>query len=229
MLAKIFNAAAALALATMLAVGGFVGYLTATGRLNATRLERIAAVLRGELDQWPSAAPAPAEPAPDDSAATRPAGPVHAARERDHLARLQSERAARDLEAQRRLLEQVLQRVIQEQEALAAQRKLSQVETKQQQEASAAADAGFKKELELVSGLQPKQAKEHIVRVYKKQPADAARLLQEMDAGRVKRVLEQFKSPEELQIQSDLLEQVRLQASQGLAESSGKTAGSAIQ
>jgi hypothetical protein len=226
---KLFNAISALALATLLAGGGFVGYLFGTGRLNAHRLEAVAGVLRGEFDNGPRAADAVANITPTSAPAQEP--PVsteeelRSARQRQRLELLATERAVRDLEAQRRLLDQVLQHVVQEQERLAIEKK----EFAQQREKvkATARDEGFQKELDLVSGLQPRQAKEHILRLWQKRPADAVRLLSAMDDTRAKRILEQFKTPDELQTQTDLLEQIRLQGTEGHANASGMTNGAA--
>jgi hypothetical protein len=231
LIAKLFNTVATLALATLLAGGGFVGYLFSTGHLSRARIETMARVLRGELDEpAPTAEAAPSVAAATPTAAAPRAGSedeVRDIRRREHLERLETERAASDLEARRHLLDQVLQHVVQEQERLTAERKTTETVTQRKKTQETALEAGFQKELGLVSDLQPRQAKEHILRVWKKQPADAVRLLKEMDEGRVKRVFEQFKTPEELQIQSDLLEQIRLQGMEGPANVSGKTKGAA--
>lgn len=226
---KLFNTVSAIALATLLAGGGLVGYLLGTGKLNSGRLEIMAAVVRGELDDRSSSPPAAGQPAGNEGAAQAPractAEEVRELRKREHLEMLEAERAARDLEAQRRLLDQALQHVVQEQERLAEER--TQFWQQREKMKSTARDEGFQRELELVSGLQPRQAKEHILRVWQKQPADAVRLLSAMDESRARRVLEQFKTSEELKIQSDLLEQIRLQGMEGNADSSGKTQGAA--
>ncbi len=229
MLTKLFNAIGAIALATLLAGGGFVGYLFGTGRLSMQRLEAIAGVLRGEFDDRSPPTDAVAVAAPTSAPVQEPpvstAEELQSVRKRERLELLATERAVRDLEAQRRLLDQVLQHVVQEQERLSIEKK----EFAQQREKikTAAEDEGFQKELELVSGLQPRQAKEHILRLWQKQPADAVRLLSAMDETRAKRILEQFKTAEELQTQTDLLEQIRLQGTEGHANASGMTNGAA--
>jgi hypothetical protein len=79
--------------------------------------------------------------------------------------------------------------------------------------------------VEYVAGLAPAQAKEHVLRLWKKQPADAVRLFMQLDVGRGKRILAQFKTPEELETMSQLLEQLRLQEPPEQAEGSGTTTG----
>ena len=136
-----------------------------------------------------------------------------------------TERAARDLDAQRQLLDQVLQHVMQEQERLASEK--AEFAKQREKFKQVARDEGFLKELELVSGLQPRPAKEYLLRLWQKQPADAVRLLTAMDEGRARKVLEQFKTEDELQIQSDLLEQIRLQGIESHANASGTSSGAA--
>jgi len=93
---------------------------------------------------------------------------------------------------------------------------------------TAAREDGFKKELEYVSNLKPAQAKEYLIRVWQRQKADAARLLSEIEESRGRRILEQFKTPEELQIMTDLLERIRLQGTEGHANASRMTEGAAV-
>lgn len=232
MLGKVYNLLAAVALATLLAAGGFVGVLFGTGRLDGDKVELLAQALRGELTGSVAATQPATQPADDGSGvASESRGvteeEVRRLRKREHLERLETERAARDLEAQRRLLDQVLAHAVQEQERLTAQRQALELAAQQKVQAAEVQDAGFAKELSLVSNMQPRQAKEHLLRVWRKQPADAVRLLKELDEGRVKRIMDQFKTAEEMQIQSELLEQVRLQTTTGPATASRMTTGAA--
>lgn len=226
MIAKLYNVVAMISIATVLAVGGFAGWLGVSGRLNAARLQTVAKVLRGELDQ---AAEPQAEPAVAESESAAPSGQslerVRAARQRDQLHELMIERAQKDLAARQELLDQTLQNLLNEQEQVVS--KPAKVSETREKPAMVDHDAGFRQELELISGLQPKQAKEHMVRMWKKQPADAVRLMSQLDPARGKRILAQFKTSEELEIMSQLLEQMRLQGVQAYAKESGTTRGAA--
>lgn len=227
MFRKLYGFVATLALAAVLAGGGFAGYLRATGRLTGPRLEKTAAVLRGELDEagaktdtggtdvMPAAAEVPRAPTEEE---------VRQLRRREHLEMLEAERAARDLEAQRRLLDQALQHVMQEHERLVTER--TEFTKQREKIKEVARDEGFQKELEIVVNLQPRQAKEHVLRTWQKQPADAIRLLNALDEATVKRIFDQFRTPEELKIQTDLLEQIRLQGIDSYARTSGTADGS---
>jgi hypothetical protein len=213
--ARIYDALAIIALSTLLSTSGLAAYLFSVGRLNVERLETIAAVLRGESLVAPGAAEAAAAPPPPSSqpalaqAEGAPtAEELREARRRGHIESLRLERARRDLEAQQRLLQLAMQQLIAEQESFTLQK--SDFEQQRERLLKAELDEGFAKELEYVSGLPPKLAKEHILRSWEKHPVDAVRLFMRIDAGRGKRILEQFKSPAELRIMHELLERVRL-------------------
>lgn len=234
MMGKLYQAVAALALAAVLAGGGFAAYLLGTGRLDAQRVEALAAVLRGDLalpTTQPTSAPAAEAPTPEPGAA----GDLPARYRQGHLRALELERAAADLLAQRRLLEQVLAQILQEQERLVAQKTelAKQREThkgpgraaREAEPAEGPVDSGFQQELEAVAALPPRLAKEHLTRVWQKQPADAVRLLGALDERSRKRLLEQFKTPEELELLTNLLEQIRTQNPD--AQPSRRTAGAA--
>lgn len=229
MIAKLYNALALFSIATLLALGGFGAFLAGSGRVNGQRLETIAAVLRGELDDRAeeAAEPEAAEPAAEAPATAQnvrrqpSAEEVAAARQRDHLHRQALERALRDLQAQKRLLDQTLQHALSEEERLAEQRRAWQQE--QQKLTQEVREAGTERELELLASLPPKQAKEHILRVWQKSRDDAVALIMQLDVSKAKRIFAQMKTPEEQNIMSELLEQLRLQELSGEASASGTT------
>lgn len=217
---------AGLALAALLAAGSFSGYLFAVGRLNSARMDQFAAVLRGEYDTptEPPPAPPPPPPAPEPPRAST-VEEVRAMKEQAYLATLATERAARDYGYQRQLLHQALADVVTQQERL--DRRQAEFREQMAAEQTAALDTGFQEELEMVLALQPRLAKEHLLRVWQKQPADAVRLLSALDETARKRIFTQFRTPEEVAALTDLLERVRLQGTPGSANVSGTTAGAA--
>lgn len=221
-MAKLFNLVATLSVATLLAAGGFAAYLVGTGQLNAERAELMAAALRGDLDGYdrdpndPNAAAAMADPNALDGAdesseeVTRAsAAEARERRRRESLESLRLERARADLDARREMLEQVMAHVVQEQERVEEAHQAFQKKQKEHQEVLQ--DEGFRKELAYVSGLKPGVAKEYIVRIWNREQADAIRLFMELDQRQGRKILEQFKTPQELEIMTDLLEQIRLQ------------------
>lgn len=224
-MAKIYNLLAMCSIATLLATGGFAGFLFGTGRLNAGRIEKLAALLRGELDtplgaaaSQPTSTSAPAAPQRHGASADE----TRRQMVQEQLHRATLERAASDIAARQGLLNQAMQSLIKTQEDfekskaawLAQQRKLS----------DAARDEGFKRELQYVEKLNPKLAKEHVLRTWKEQKADAVRLFAALAPAKGQRILEQFTSPDEINIMHELLEQLRLSGADQFTDGSGKTA-----
>jgi hypothetical protein len=169
-------------------------------------------VLRGDSPEAEEAQPADAEDTEDQEPEAEPtsqsasAEEIRQQRRDEQLRRALSERAYRDLIAQRELLDRALQELVISEERFEAQKTAWQ--TALEQRRGAARDAGFDKELQYVAKLPPKQAKEHLVLKWKKHPADAVRLLAALPTSTGKRVLEQLKTPDEIQIMHELLEQL---------------------
>jgi hypothetical protein len=228
MLAKLYNGLAILAIATTLAVGAFVGLSFGSGRLTGERIETIAAVLRGEYDDAAGDA-ATTQPVERDGAVrpsgTRSAEQVRQALVSGQLRRAALERAARDVAARQELLDHAMQHLLSRQEKFEQDR--SAWTEQRRKETEALRDVGFQQELRLVGRLSPKLAKEHVIRSWQKHKADAVRLLRALNESKGQRILEQFKTPEEIDIMHQLLEQLRLQGTNELAAGSGTTSGDA--
>lgn len=224
---KLFNLFGVLSIATLLASGGFGAYLFATDRLNAERLEAIAAIVRGDTLPGEGATEEDeANKGEDAQASKKPptqqaADEAEARRRRERLEGLEIERAAEDLHAQERVLDQLMAHVVQEQEKLAETRR--EFEERQRKVKSSRQDLGFAKELSLVSGMKPAQAKEHLITTWKRHPADAIRLMKELNPRQAKRILDQMRTPDELQIMSDLLEQIRIDGTEGFKQKASPT------
>jgi len=225
---KLYNWLAIVAIASMLSTGGLAGFLFGSGRLTGERLETIAGVLRGEYDAEDAEAAA-TQPAQPDEVEAAPAAPsadeVRKARLASRLRWVGLERAARDAAARQELVDHALQDLLARQEALEQER--ATLDERKAKELEALRDRGFQDELRIVSKLAPRQAKEHILRAWKKHPADAVRLLRAMEVSKTQRILEQLKTPEETEIMHELLEQLRLVGTDQLANGSGRTTGDA--
>lgn len=222
MLSRIYHALAVIALATMLALGGFGGFLVGTGKLTGPRVEKLAAVLRGELDQWPEAPTSQptSQPAGGPTQRAQSAEEIRSARLNEQMQRATLERAARDVLARQTLLDKTLQHLISEEERFEQQRTAWNAE--KQALSQSARDEGFQRELEYVGGLAPRQAKDHLLRTWNKDRGEAVRLINGLDTDRGKRILAELKTPEELEILHELLEQLRAQDIDKLIES-GRT------
>ena len=215
-MSKFYGLLAVGCVATVLATGGMVGYLMGTGKLSRARLNLMAQVLQGAHDDLltkdPNArgdhAVAASQPATTEPATT--ARDTLQTRWQDlTLVDAQVERAQRDVQAQLDLLNQARQDLIGRGEAFEARQKAWEQERKAR--ASADDNAGFKREIECLEGLPPSAGKDYLVQEWRKQPADAVRIVAALSEGKRKRILELLKTPEEQVILQGLLERLRSQ------------------
>lgn len=225
MISKIFNLLAVVSIATLLALGGMAGFLFGSGRLTQPRIDKIAAVLRGELD---------ADAAEPETAATtqtvdadggvrrrRSADAIKFARDSDERRTAILERAEADVRAQRDLLNQALQNLVNSQESF--DRDKEQWQKRREKLSSEQQDEGFRKELAYVKKLSAKQAKMHIIETWKKHPADAVRIFNALKPREGQRIFDEFKTPEEYRIMHELLEQLRNQDLSDPTSTAGRT------
>lgn len=223
-MSKLYGLLSILSIATVLATGSFCAYLVFEGKLNGERVEKIAAVLRGELDMaaasQPTSAPA-SQPMEEETHVRRSAEELKAHKREERLQRAILDRAAADTKAQRDLLNQALQELVQREEKLQSEKTAWDDQRKKMTEQ--AQDAGFEKELALVSKLPAKQAKEHLLLTWQQQKADAVRLLNALKPSTAQAILKELKTPEEAAVLHELLEQLRLSNSKDADVGSGKT------
>lgn len=210
MLGKLYNLLAVLSLAALLSLGSLVGYLVAFGKLDRIKAQQIVKLIRGDIeipeeDQ---------EAADQQSAASQPAATgapsAEAIARQRRLARLHRaalDRAQRDLAARRELLDQVLADLITRQEQF--QREKAEWVKRQEALRALARDEGFARELAYIAKLSPKLGKDHLLRTYRENPADAVRILNALNPSVGQRILDQFRSPEELEVLHDLLDRLR--------------------
>jgi len=228
-LVRLYNVLAILAIAHLLALGALVGALISSGRLTPERAREIVKMLRTQPDESQEEEAGSEEQAvasEDETAGEAPS--IEQLQQRRQQERLQSaalERARRDLVAQQELVQQLLHDLLQRQEEFDRARK-AWIEQKNRQ-LNEARDVGFQRELEYFSKLPPKQAKEILVRKWKKSPADAVRILAAGKTSVGRAVLGQMKTPEEVGILYELLEQLGQQDIDRLVPGSGRTTGGA--
>ncbi|MGQ9649220.1 MAG: hypothetical protein ACUVXJ_03845 [Phycisphaerae bacterium] len=192
MLKRFYHLLALLAMINLFAVAGFVGYLFATGRLDAERARQIAVVLRGE---FPASQPAVAasRPAPRDQTPQASGQEIARQQETKELIALQEKRRARDLR-DRDLLDkriqletrQLLERLERKENELKQQKQVFEKEGEQ---------AGFDRQLNLLSKTEPKLALQ-LLKNQIKEP-DAVQLLMKMDENRVKGIINACKTEED--------------------------------
>lgn len=211
---KLYHLLAIVSIPLLLAGSGLVAYLAYAGRLSGPTLAAAAEALRG-VGPKPAAAaqplaPQPAAADPAVAGAARPsAESLNTARRAERLQRAVLERAASDVAARQALLDQSLQSLLKLQESVSQQQK-SLTAARERQSADGRND-GFAREVEYVAKLSPKLAKEHVLRTFRSAKADAVRLFMALQPAQGQRILEQFRTPEEIDVMHDLLEQIRIQ------------------
>lgn len=237
---KIFHLASIVSVVTLLMLTGFGGFMFASGKVTPAKLDQIAEVLRNDnpveaqevsedAQGVPTTQPAATEEGAEDEELTDEiptAEQVERQRLRDHLTGLRLARAKQDVLARQDLLKQAQQALIEQQEQFAADKE--KWLTRREKLESEARDEGFERELSYVATLPPKLAKEHIVLTWNKAPVDAVRLFNALKLTKGKKILEQFKSDDEIKVMHQLLERLRLQETrEPSAAESGMSTGAA--
>jgi hypothetical protein len=187
---RLYHMLALLALVNLFAIGGLVGYLFASGRLDGGRVEQIAAVLRGEWPETEVATTQPAAPLPPPEASRTEIARIQAQKE---FYQLVAERHKREVEDRRNLNEAIRLSVVRDLEALDAEKE----RFKKEKEAFLAetVEAGFEKELELFSKMSPDLARD-LLQSSTRKDADVVRLLTNMDINRAKKIVDSCKKKE---------------------------------
>jgi len=192
MLKRFYHLLALLAMINLFAVAGLIGYLFASGRLNAERVEQMAVVLRGEfLASQPAAAAT--QPAERDEKPQGSGEEIAEHREKKELLALQDSRRVRELR-DRDLLDkriqletrQLLEKLERKENELRQQKQVLEKEGEQ---------AGFERQLDLLSKTEPKLAMQ-LLKNQIKEP-DAVQLLMKMDENRVKAIINACKKEDD--------------------------------
>lgn len=184
-LVKTYRFGATLALLHLLALGGGVGYLISTGRLDAVRAREIVSLLSGpDAGDAADSETVEAEDQGDDAAGK----PVWSAEEE----RLREESAWRNAERYRAEIEQRLKFIIaarvdvdrrrEEFEKLKSEQRLEEKRRAAQQD-----QVGYAKEIELIAALKPKVALQQLMNM---SDADAARIVFELETRKAKKIFE---------------------------------------
>lgn len=189
MLRRLYHILALLAMINLFAVAGLVGYLFASGRLNAERVDQIAVVLRGEFPKAP------------EPVATRPADGAVPERSRDEIARIEAKRKFYALIADRQQREladrQTLNQRIQfdvNAQMEQIQAKAQQIEEQKTKLREEVQQDGFTQALAMYSDMEPKLAKDVLIT---KKDADVVQILTQMDPVPRKKIINSCKTQEE--------------------------------
>lgn len=189
---RLFNMLVLVALVNLFSLIGFVGYLFTSGRLNEDRVNQMAMVLRGEFDEEETPTTQPSEE--EEETPIRSAEEIANANERSRYSELLSERHLRQIEDRRRLgddtrieVDRLLDEIEQREERVQQQIKAVQQESEL---------AGFEKQIEVFAKLEPKRAKDLLMKEMKE--ADVVHMLMAMDVGKTSKIANACKTDEEL-------------------------------
>ncbi len=174
MLKQIYHIVALLAVLHLLVLLGLGAFMVATGRLDTEKVERIAAVIRGDETPVESKA-ATSQPTVTPVLAMGSSEKIAEAQSDEEVARLTSERLLREAVDRKALVDASMLKVTRQLEALAKQRQ----EFEQARALARQADqqGGLKAELEIVSSLSEKKARDLLM---KKEVPEAVRILMKM-------------------------------------------------
>lgn len=204
MLKKLYHGVALIALVNLFAVGGLVGYLLATGRLNTERVDQIGRVLRGEFpkkEEVASTQPAATQPVPQQSRAE--IADLQAKRE---LYRLVSERLENEVTQRQALNDSVQLEVLRRLEEI--EKKNQRFEEQKKEFRKQSEQEGFAQALEMYSAMDPKLAKDLLKT--KEKDADVVQLLMQMDPNRRAKIVNACKSSADRVWIRRILDQIQL-------------------
>jgi hypothetical protein len=167
---------------------GLVVCLLASGELTPARMERLTAAWREPetAHTQPTAATMPSQPSAKHGKSAETI--AQDAMEREILWR-ERERIATELEQKEQAIRAALVLVSQKRDAFDELKKQEAEKTRKLSQLSM--QDGYKKQLEIVSNLSPKSAVEFLVN---QQPADAARMMLDLDARQSRKIYEAAKS-----------------------------------
>ncbi len=189
MLTRLFHVAAIVAIVNLLALAGMAGYAYAQGWLAKDRVTEAVAVLKGDAG------------ADDDAAggevaqAELPKKSIERIERNEQLAErqvIELGRREREISDAAKLLEtQVLSFLREKEQFQAAQDRWEQEQEARAQEAD---NSGLQKELEILSGLKAKDAKELL---RQKNEEDVVRILMQLDERQARKIVSACKSKED--------------------------------
>jgi len=201
MLKRLYHVLALLAMINLFAIAGLLGFLFASGRLNAERVDQIAVVLRGEF------------PRPPEPVATRPAEEAAPERSRDEIARIEARRKFFALIADRQQRELTDRQSLNQRIQFDVNAQMEQIQTKQEQIAARETKLreevqqdGFAQALAMYSDMEPKLARDVLIT---KKDADVVQILTQMDPGPRKKIINSCKTAEEKAWIGRIMTQVR--------------------
>lgn len=200
-LKKAYQIVALFALAHLLALGGVIGYLAGTGKLTGERLQQMADVLRGGPQE---AAAEPVDTDDPDAPVTESTSPAGTKKSTEETGRYMADRRRAELDQQRDTIRDYRLQVTREREAF--RREVAEWEAQWKRRQDQEQSEGFKKDLEIFSALKAKDAIHYLLQ---NPIEDVARMLQQMDSRKAKKIIEAAKTPAARKKMSEVLQAMR--------------------
>lgn len=199
---RVYDAAALFALLNLVVAAGLTGFFAMNGALSGKNVREAVRALRGETCAVPAAAPIGVKTVAG-SAEVKPQRVAFDEVELDLMQR-EAERLRTEVDQRVALAQSIMLRVKAEREKLRQEKE----EFAKQEEAERLRwqEAGFQKQLEILTSLSPKMALEHMFAM--NDVDKAARILAAMDSDRAKKIVESAKRGEDLVRMKQILERM---------------------
>lgn len=204
-LRRTYDGIALFAVLNALVLGGMAAYLIGSGAVDAQKIQRIAAVLRGEDPSPPQAGTESAE-TDDEAASTQPvpAAPVDAQVELE-IVRREADRTKEELRQRLALSNSIMLRISTERENFRREREATDHAAKAQRRRLET--EGFEKQIAILAGVKAKTAVEHLLGLG--DPDEAARILLAMETRKAKKIVEAAKRPDQMEQMKLILRRLR--------------------
>ena len=202
----LYNLLAIVAIANLLILGGLIGFLVVSGKLNTESASDIAAILRGEKpgdNATASLVHAQTTSAPSTRPSRMDQNPVDTME--IQLAMLDREKRSVEVDRFSRLKDAEM-KLLQDREKLA--REQAELKKQVKVERQKIEDEGFNTALAAYSQLSPKKVKEDFMKF---DTDIVVRYLTNMSKRTAKKILEEFKTTEEQQKRREIMEKIRTQ------------------
>lgn len=197
---RIFTALAVVAIVNMAALSGLAAYARVQQWITRDRVRRAVAVLKGD-DKKPAetATSAPADAKPADGLVKK----TTSAELEEGVVRTEFDRRSREIQDGWQLLETRQLALVRDREALDEDR--TRLTKEREQKAASPGDNGLQKEMEILGGIKPKQAKELL---RQKRDADVVAVLKLLEDRKVRKIVGECKTAEERLWIGRILEQL---------------------
>lgn len=204
---RAYDAVTLFALLNLLTIGGLCALLAANGAIDAEKVRRIVAVMRGD-EPGQEAAPAaerPEEPAVGGEQETMDKDLATESEVGIEIMRREAERVKAELDQRLALNNNILLRVMTERERF--RREVDEAAKREEASLEQRRAEGFRKQIAIYESLRPKVAVQHLLAM--PEADDAAKILLEMDTRKAKKVVEMAKRGDQMEKMKTVLRRVR--------------------